>query len=95
MIKRRVVLEVGCPSLAPHESKSRRSATICRSVNGQAEGGRVGPQSWPMSCKAAFTAVTLVPFCSSAQDLLEDVHHVDELIGAEVISGLKGRVDGH
>src|SRR3954451_17027355 len=33
---------------------------------GPAEGGRVGPQSSPMSCNAAFTAVTFVPFCSSA-----------------------------
>jgi len=43
------------------------SCVIWLSVNGQADGGRVGPQSMPISCRAALTAVTLVPFCSSAR----------------------------
>src|SRR5690606_23634600 len=36
-------------------------------ASGQAAGGRVGPQSFPISCRAAFTPVTLVPFSSSAR----------------------------
>ena len=34
---------------------------------GEAEGGRVGPQSSPRARRAAFTPVTLVPFISSAR----------------------------
>ena len=43
------------------------SLSVCAAVNGQAEGGRVGPQSRPMSLKAALTTVTFVPLCSSAR----------------------------
>ena len=51
----------------PLVARKSSSRACCASVRGQAEGGRVGPQWKPWARSAAFTAVTLVPFSSSAR----------------------------